>query len=163
MYGNERPRKGKIFKRQDGTQIGFFQLSHDFMKWQVELRGSSVKIYLCLVQQAGIRNTLKIEAAESKLIEWTGIREHKTISSGIRELVEKGWIRNILAQTDKSNVYVINLERQETNIKLLEWLDERAKKNSENSKKLMAEGKIVRGEKGRFQKLNIEKEQDGNK
>jgi len=153
MKKYERSKKGKIFKRADGSQIAFFQLSHDFTKHQSELKGSSVKVYIFLAQQAGIKNTLSIEAAESIISTWTGIKEKKTINLAIRELVKEGWIGNILVQLNNSNVYTINLEKQTANIKLIEWLDERAKKNSENTKGLIAIGKIVRGEKGRFQRV----------
>jgi len=154
MENKKKLKKGDIFRRPDGTQIGYFQFSHDFIKWQCELKGSSVKVYNCLVQQAGIQNTLKVAVSESKLITWTGIKDKATISSAIRDLVENGWIKNILVQIDNSNLYIINLEKQKPNVKLLEWLDERAKKNSQNSKKLLAEGKIVKGKDGKFQKVN---------
>lgn len=155
MEKKDKLKKGDIFKDSDGNQIGFTQVGYKFIQNQSELKASSIKIYLYLIQQCGINNTLDIHRSIPDIRSGTGIKQDETITSAVRDLVINGWIKNITAKHDNSYIYRMNVEKQKPNMKLLEWLRERGKKNSENSKKLLAEGKVVRGESGRFQKQNL--------
>jgi predicted DNA-binding transcriptional regulator len=143
-------KKGGIMIREDGTQIGFGQVSNMFMEYQMELSGSAVKVYLYLIWQAGKIRSLEIEADRWSICYHTGIKNKDTVTKAIRELILKGWINNIYPKIDNSLIYVINPEREKVNYDLVKWLNERGKKHSENSKRNIKKGTVLRGEDGKF-------------
>lgn len=134
---------------------GYIQVKHSFIFHQMDLKGSAVKIFLVLLSEVGNfgRNT-KVKISNSELRYLTGIKDEETIRKGIRELAKKGWIQSILADIDNSYTYIITSEKKKPNTNLLEWLEEVGKKRAKISKKLLSNKRIIRGEKGRFQKAD---------
>ena len=144
----------EIFKRKDGTVVGYSGVGNDFLWQQMDLSNSALRIYIYFIWQvnsAKVRSP-KIKVTISSLCYQTGIKTKEIIENGITELVEKGWIEWIEPQLNNENIYTINPERHKPNMALIKWRTERSQKQSENSKKLLVEGKLVRGENGRFQK-----------
>jgi hypothetical protein len=154
MKKTKKLKKGGIMRREDGSQIGFGQVSNVFLFHQMDLSGNAVKVYLYLIWQAGINNTLEIESSRENIRNGTGIKDKDTITKAIRELVIKGWINKIYPKIDNSLIYVMNTEKQEINYDLVKWLADRGKKQSKNSKKNIEKGIVLRGEDGKFIKTD---------
>lgn len=146
-------------KEETKKSDGYIQVTNSFMFHQMDLKGSAVKVFLALLYEGGdFGRNKKIKISNYRIRYLTGIRDEETIRKGIRELARKGWIQGILADIDNSYTYIITTEKKKTNFKLLEWLDSVSEKRSEKTKTLMADRKIVRGEKGRFTKTELPKE-----
>ena len=146
-------RKDIKSQKESKKADGYIQVTHSFIFHQMDLKGTAVKIFLVLLSEAGNfgRNT-KVKISNSEIRYLTGIKDEETIRKGIRELAKKGWIQNILADIDNSYEYIITSEKKKPNMKLLEWLEDVGKKRAEISKNLLSNKKIIRGEKGRFEK-----------
>lgn len=143
-------KKGALLKRQDGSQIGFTQVSTEFIIHQVDLTGTSVKIYLYFIQQASLKKTLSLRINIKEIAYAVGIREEATVTKGIRGLVNRGWIRDIEISPDGSQTYLLAVEKNKPNQRLIDFLNEQSIKKSERSKLNLANSKIGRDDKGKF-------------
>lgn len=143
-----------LFTRENGTKIAYIPVSRMFLWHQMDLTGTAVKVYSFLMWQAEEAGNLSVKISVKKLCEGTGVKQEETVRRGIRQLISKGWISKIETEIDNSLTYTINLEKKSPNLNLIKWLEDRSTKNSENSKKMIKDGKIIKDEKGKFQKAD---------
>lgn len=127
--------------------VDFFKVPLAFQLHMKILSQSEKDVYIGLLTQVYYRKSLSIEMPVDTICYWTGIKSVATVTNAIKGLAEKGWIKDIIYQKQKPNIYVLNLEPT-VNVALLEKM----KSRSENTREAKIKS-IRKGESGKFQSV----------
>lgn len=130
------------------SETTFFKVPLDFQLHMRSMSQSEKDVYICFLIQVYYRKTLEIEMPIDTICYWTGIRSISTAINAVKGLAEKGWIKDIIYQKQKPNIYILNLKPVVNN-----FLIEKIKSRSENTSKAKKKS-IKNGEAGKFEEGN---------
>lgn len=119
---------------------GFTPIPNEFRK--MKFSGNVVILYLFLMSGVNEKKWGDTRTFPSwkTIKKETGIKSNQTLSNAISELVEFGWIKNIISQNDDSNVYFMSYH-PEVNDTLIIKRNAQRSARSEAMKKKNKEGK----------------------
>lgn len=145
-----RTKKPKLPDPFSVTNKLFFKVPLAFQMHQSGLSQSEKDVYIFFMIQVKYKKKLEIEASHEEIMYWTGLKSIATITSAIKGLAKKGWLRDVIYRMQKSSIYVLNLEPS-INPELIEKLNSRSENTRQAKKK-----SIANGETGKFIKKENE-------
>jgi len=132
------------------TGVQYFRLPSEIGLSLPDLTGSELQVYVFFLYQAMFRNTLDIKASYDEILLGTSIKTRQTLSSAIKGLAEKGWIGNIIWESNSRNTYCVSLKSR-VNINLLPKMHSKSQKISKAKLHSLRDGEK---RKGKFVKGN---------
>jgi hypothetical protein len=99
-----------IEEKEYEHKIGFTKLSNEFVQNLPHTESKSVKVYIYLMSCTNKKKwgDLRCFPSWDTIKKNTGIKSNKTLSDGITDLCENGWITNIISRNDDSNIYFMS-------------------------------------------------------
>jgi hypothetical protein len=114
---------------------GFTPIPNEFRK--MRFSGNVVILYLFLMSGVNEKKwgDSRTFPSWSTIKQETGIRSNETLSNAITELVEFGWIKNIVSRNDDSNIYFMAYHPEPNDTLILKRTSQKQSRSTAMKKK----------------------------